>query len=118
MFPAAGNGSPLIIVTFIGIINLLLQWGLVVTHTISVQVAGPSTASSFDSFLQVVFGISAFLSPLVAGFIVQATGGFYPALVVAAIVGIVSAVLFFVMYNENKGARVPTTVSMGNPTHS
>lgn len=118
VFPAAGNGSPLIIVTFIGIINLLLQWGLVVTHTISVQVAGPSTASSFDSFLQVVFGISAFLSPLVAGFIVQATGGFYPALVVAAIVGIVSAVLFFVMYNENKGARVPTTVSMGNPTHS
>ncbi|MCL5116092.1 MAG: MFS transporter [Firmicutes bacterium] len=116
VFPAAGNGSPLFIVTFIGLINLFLQWGLVVTHTISVQVAGPSTAASFDSFLQFVFGLSAFLSPLVAGFIVQATGGFYPALMVAAIVGIVSALLFFVMYRENAQKSIPTMSSIATET--
>lgn len=105
VFPAAGSGAALTIVTFIGLINLFLQWALVVSHTISVKVAGARNAASFDSFLQVVFGLAAFFAPLVTGFIVQASGGFFPAIVVAAVVGIVCAVLFFVLYRDEAVSR-------------
>jgi len=104
--PALLSPSPLVAVAVVAVINFMIQWGLVIIHTISIRIAGNRSAASFDSFVQVVFGLGAFASALFTGYLIHYSG-FNGAAGISTIIGVITAVIFVILYRDIRLAKNP-----------
>jgi sugar phosphate permease len=94
---AAEASSNFIAVASISIATFFGQSSSGISWTIAYAIAPKDYTASLCAIMDFGGFIGGALAPMVTGFVVQATGSFTPALLVAGVIGLLSAVIYLVL---------------------